>query len=113
MCRCCFGLSTSNCSKFALLSRSFLWFEIPSYSTQVVEPTNRSGNRRTCAFQSPIKKSKSCDPSRCEVCGDADTVGAGDSCALNGNKLTNEISKQIERDFMKFPSDLRGRRVIF
>src|SRR6184192_2735256 len=37
----------SNCSKLALLSRSFLWFEIPSYSIQLLEPTRRSGSRRT------------------------------------------------------------------
>src|ERR1043166_9490016 len=59
------GVETSNSSKFALLSSSFLWFEMPLYSTQTFEPFRRSGSRGTCAFQSPIKKSNSCDPSRC------------------------------------------------
>ncbi len=40
-------LVTSNSSKFALLSRTFLWFEMPSYSTHVLELLRRSGSRRT------------------------------------------------------------------
>src|SRR5215471_13010658 len=59
------ALVTSNSSKFELLSRIFLWFEVPSYSTHTLELFSRSGRRRTCAFQLPMRKSKSCDPSRC------------------------------------------------
>ncbi len=41
-----------------------LWFEMPSYSTDTFELLSRSGRRLTCAFQSPITKSKSWEPSR-------------------------------------------------
>src|SRR5215475_8004838 len=58
-------LVTLNSSKFELLSRILWWFEMPSYSTQTFELFRRSGRRRTCAFQFPIRKSKSCEPSRC------------------------------------------------
>jgi hypothetical protein len=49
-----------------------LWFEIPSYSIHVVEPTRRLGRRLRCAFQFPIRKSKSWPPS----CGGAGWAGA-------------------------------------
>src|ERR1041385_59228 len=77
------GLETSNSSKLALLSSSFLWFEMPLYSTQTFEPFNRSGSRRTCAFQSPTRKSKSCDPSSCvAVVADEAAPGDAEACGL-------------------------------
>src|SRR5580704_13687104 len=89
---------------------------MPSYSIHVVEPTRRSGSRRTCAFQSPIRKSKSCEPSRSgeNFAGAGETEGAGDCCPLEDSKPNcNSANKQIERDFMKCSSDLRGHSVIF
>src|ERR1700722_1856189 len=50
--------------KVRMLSRSLWWFEMPSYTSQVLEFLIRSGRRRTWAFQSPMRKSKSCEPSR-------------------------------------------------
>src|SRR5437667_3526388 len=86
---------------------------MPSYSTQVVEPTKLSGSRRTSAFQLPMRKSKSWAPSRggaaCAdtpegrdgCCCDADTPGAGDSCAVNDNKLSCSVASiQIEHGFI-------------
>src|SRR5438034_3413963 len=94
---------------------------MPSYSIQVVEPTRRSGSRRTRAFQSPMRKSKSLAPSRSGAagadapedgegcCGEPDTPGAGDSCAVNDNKLSCSVATiQIERDFTGLGA-LRGR----
>src|ERR1700730_8516175 len=89
---------------------------MPSYSIHVVEPTRRSGSRRTCAFQSPIRKSKSCEPSRsgANFAGAGETEGAGDCCPLEDSKPNcNSANKQIERDFMKSSSDLRSTVLFF
>src|SRR5690349_17001055 len=60
---------------------------MPLYSIQLLEPTSRSGRRRRCAFQSPMRKSKSCDPSRAGV-GDSAAKAAGKR-ELQGGYPTN------------------------
>src|SRR4029453_12918302 len=65
---------------------------MPLYSIQLLEPTRRSGSRRTWAFQLPMRKSKSCDPSR---------AGGGDSPAnAQVNVSCRTPSQQIECNFM-------------
>src|SRR6266496_3139934 len=95
---------------------------MPSYSTQVVEPTRRSGSRRTSAFQLPMRKSKSWAPSRTGVacadapedgegcCGEIDAPGVGNSCAVNDNELScNAASTQIKGDFIGLTLKLSHR----
>src|SRR3569833_2589571 len=95
------ALHTSNSSKFELLSRSFLWFEIPSYSIHWLEPTRRSGRRRTCAFQFPMMKSKSWLPSW--------------SGTVSANRLVESIdrvSKASRIQFITPPSGFRVGRIL-
>src|SRR5437879_10087914 len=81
---------------------------MPLYSIQLFEPTRRSGSRRTCAFQSPMRKSKSCEPSRaCAVPagvddnGEAVPPGAGDCCPSSDENVSCEVpSKQIKYVFI-------------
>src|SRR5215813_7394301 len=88
------ALLTSNSSKLAFESRSFLWFEMPSYSIHLLEPTSRSGKRLTWAFQFPIRKSKSCAPSCCAACWAATgacSAGPASACRIGSSKATRNV----------------------
>src|ERR1700689_1490406 len=59
---------------------------MPSYSTQTLELLSRSGSRRTCAFQSPMRKSKSREPSRC-----GSSAGLSAVCARDATQNMTQI----------------------
>src|SRR5690242_11652574 len=77
----------------------FLVIGIPSYSTQTFELFRRSGRRRTCAFQLPIRKSKSCEPSRCgRLAGFAvfwANEGAAGIAAIISSKITLNLAFMV------------------
>src|SRR5215469_170489 len=58
------GPSTSSSTILARPFQTLRTMEVPSYSTQVLEPVNGCSRREMCVFHLPISKSKSCWPSR-------------------------------------------------
>src|SRR5947208_17020387 len=75
MCKCFSGLLTSTSSMFARPSQIFRQLEVPTSSTQVVEPVNGCSSFFRWNFHLPTAKSKSCCPSRKAPSFDASFVG--------------------------------------
>src|SRR5256885_6567317 len=90
MCKCFSGLLTSTSSMFARPSQIFRQVEVPSSSTQVLEPVNGCSSLFRWNFQLPMAKSKSCCPSRKAPSFDASFVA--------GEERLHPLQKSVRKD---------------
>jgi hypothetical protein len=75
----------------------------------VFEPFSRSGSRRTCAFQLPMRKSKSCAPSRSAVAADGELViEAWKACARARHNEQNAVASAMDQSLT-----IRGEFISF